>query len=90
LTFVNQPMRSVSATDAKQGLAAILDAAQREPVVIQRQKRDVAVVLSMKEYERLTALNVAEFDRFCDRIGQRAKAAGLTGRSLRKLLNDAR
>ncbi len=65
-------MRTVSATEAKQGLAAVLDAAQREPVVIQRQKRDVAVMLSMQEYERLVAVNIAEFQDFCDRIGVRA------------------
>ena len=41
-------MRYISATDAKQRLAALLDAAQREPVVVRRQKRDVAVILSLK------------------------------------------
>ena len=46
-------MRYVTATDAKQRLAALLDAAQREPVVIRRQKRDVAVILSAEEYDRL-------------------------------------
>ena len=43
-------MRSVSATEAKQRLAALLDAAQREPVVIRRQNRDVAVIMSAEEY----------------------------------------
>ena len=65
-------MRTVSATEAKQGLAGVLDLAAHEPVVIRRQKRDVAVVLSMKEYERLTRLNVAEFQRFCDAVGDKA------------------
>ena len=46
-------MQYVSASDAKQRLAAILDTAQREPVMIRRQKRDVAVVLSVQEYERV-------------------------------------
>ncbi len=45
-------MQYVSATDPKQKLAALIDAAQREPVVIRRQKRDVAVLLSAQEYER--------------------------------------
>jgi prevent-host-death family protein len=39
-------MRYGLATDAKQRLAALLDAAQREPVMIRRQNRDVAVILS--------------------------------------------
>ncbi len=79
-------MRTVSASEAKQGLAAVLDASAREPVVIQRQKRDVAVVLSMREYERLVGLNAAEFQRFCDQVGAGARKAGLTEDRLRKLL----
>ena len=84
-------MRFVSATEAKQSLAAVLDAAQREPVVIRRQQRDVAVILSMQEYERLAALNIAEFQRFCDRIGEQAKARGLTEAKLAELFaSDSR
>ncbi len=81
-------MRHVSATDAKQRLAALLDAAQREPVVIRRQKRDVAVLLSPQEYDRLRALNVEEFQQFCDRVGKRASARGLTKAKLTGLLTD--
>jgi prevent-host-death family protein len=81
-------MRYVSATEAKQTLAAVLDAAQREPVVIRRQQRDVAVVLSIQEYERLTALNIEEFQRFCDRIGEQAEARGLTEEKLSAILAD--
>jgi prevent-host-death family protein len=79
-------MLSVSATDAKQRLAALLDAAQREPVVIRRQKREVAVLLSRHEYDRLRALNTEEFQQFCDRVGSRAAKRGLTRSKLAKLL----
>jgi prevent-host-death family protein len=79
-------MRYVSASDAKQGFATLLDAAQREPVVIRRQKRDLAVLMSMAEYEKLTRLNVEEFERFCDAIGERAAARGLTEEKLTELL----
>lgn len=81
-------MRYVSATDAKQRLAALLDAAQREPVTIRRQKRDVAVILSPREYERLCALNLDEFERFCDRVAQQAAARGLTEEKLGSILAD--
>ena len=63
-------MRYVSATEAKQRLAALLDAAQREPVTIRRQNRDVAVLLSPQEYDRLRAVNIDEFERFCDRVAE--------------------
>jgi prevent-host-death family protein len=81
-------MRHVSATDAKQGLAALLDAAQREPVVIRRQKRDIAVLVSAHEYDRLRALNVKDFQQFCDRVARRAAAHGLTENKLAKLLSE--
>jgi prevent-host-death family protein len=81
-------MRTVSATDAKQRFAAVLDAAQREPVVIRRQNRDVAVVISIADYERMRAANVETFLRVSDQIGREAAAKGLTERKLAKLLAD--
>jgi prevent-host-death family protein len=81
-------MKTVAASDARQSFAAVIDAAAREPVVIRRQQRDVAVVLSMAEYERLTQLNKAEFQRFCDAVGQRAADAGMTEELLADLLAD--
>lgn len=81
-------MRYVSATDAKQRLAALLDAAQREPVVIRRQNRDVAVLLSRQEYDRLRALNASEFQQFSDRIADEAAARGMTEDKLAEMLAD--
>lgn len=80
-------MRTIAASEARQGFAEIIESVWREPVVIQRQKRDVAVVMSIAEYERLTNLNVAEFQRFCDRVGAQAKEAGLTEEALQDLLS---
>jgi prevent-host-death family protein len=81
-------MRTVTASEAKQGLASVIEAAAREPIVIERQKRAVAVVLSMQEYERLVRLNVAEFQRFCDQVGASAKDAGMNEAKLAELLAD--
>ena len=81
-------MKSMAASDARQSFASLLDSAAREPVVIRRQQRDVAVVMSMYEYQRLARLNVAEFQRFCDQVGQRAADAGLTEAELDRLLNN--
>ncbi|WP_321897223.1 type II toxin-antitoxin system Phd/YefM family antitoxin [Burkholderia cepacia] len=82
-------MRTMTASEARQGFAEIIESVRREPVVIQRQKRDVAVVMSMDEYERLANLNVAEFQRFSDRVGAKAKEAGMTEEVLQELLNSA-
>ncbi|HXR34990.1 MAG TPA: type II toxin-antitoxin system Phd/YefM family antitoxin [Candidatus Binataceae bacterium] len=81
-------MKTVTATDAKQRLAALIDAVQREPILIRRQNRDAAVLIAPQEYERLCALNTDEFQRFCDRIAERAAARGLTPDKLAKLLTD--
>lgn len=72
-------MQAMNASRARQEFAGVIDKAQREPVLIQRHKRNVAVVMSMDEYERLVNRNVAEFQRFCDRVGAKAREADMTG-----------
>ena len=81
-------MRYMSASDAKQRLAALLDTAQREPVTIRRRNRDVAVVISPTDYRRLTSINVEAFQRFCDRVSTAAKVRGMTEEKLDGMLND--
>jgi len=81
-------MRTVTASEAKQSFATVIDAAMREPIMIQRQKRDIAVVMSVEEYKRLVHLNIEEFKRFCDQVGNSAKKAGITEGKLAELLSD--
>ena len=79
-------MRQVTANEVKQSFRKILDAAQREPVVFTRYNRNVAVLLSMQDYEKLTAAHVDAFERFCDKVGTQAKSKGLTEDKLNKIL----
>ncbi len=46
-------MSAISATDAKNRFGQVLEAARSEPVHIQKNGRDVAVMLSPEEYRRL-------------------------------------
>lgn len=46
-------MTDISATDAKNRFGQVLEMARTEPVHVQKNGRDVAVVLSPEEYKRL-------------------------------------
>jgi prevent-host-death family protein len=81
-------MKTVAATEAKNRLGAILDDAQREPVVIRRQDRDIAVVLSMADYERLRSGNIRAFLDLRNQVAAEAAAKGLTEQGLNDLLAD--
>ena len=81
-------MQVVSATEAKQSFGAVIDKAQREPVMIRKQKRDVAVIMSIEDYQRITRINIQEFQQFRDNIGKKAQKRGLTEDKLNELLSD--
>jgi len=81
-------MRSISATEAKQNLAALLDTVQREPVMIRRHDRDVAVVISPEEFERIRRANIEELRHLAERVGRQAAVRGMNEQTLEKLLTD--
>ena len=81
-------MKTVPATEAKNRFGAILDDAQREPIVIRRQDRDIAVVLSMADYERLRSGNIQAFLDLRDQVAAEAAGNGLTEERLNELLAD--
>jgi prevent-host-death family protein len=81
-------MQYISATDAKQAFAATIDMAQREPVIIRRQNRDVAVILSVQDYARMQRVNLEDFQQFRKRMGEYAEAQGLTDVRLQEILDN--
>jgi len=81
-------MTTVSATQAKQRFAELLDQAQRGPVRIQRHGRDLAVLTSAEEYDRLRQDRWAEFNRLSAIAAEQAKANGLTEEILAEILSE--
>lgn len=81
-------MKTVSDTEATKRLDAILDEAQREPIVIRRQDRDMAVILSVGEYERLRAASVQAFLDLRNQVAAEAVANGLSEQRVADLLSD--
>jgi PHD/YefM family antitoxin component YafN of YafNO toxin-antitoxin module len=81
-------MKTVSETEATTRLDAILDEAQREPIAIRRDDRDIAVVVSLKEYERLRELNVQAFLDLRRQVASEAAANRLTEQRITDLLSD--
>jgi prevent-host-death family protein len=52
-------MTWITATDAKNKFGQVLDMAQAEPVHVQKYGRDIAVIISAAEYQRLQAASAA-------------------------------
>lgn len=48
-------MKSMSARDAKNRFGFLIDTARQEPVSIEKHGRPVVIVLSIEDYERLSA-----------------------------------
>jgi prevent-host-death family protein len=82
-------MRYNAASDTDPKLATLLDAAQAEPVFIERDQQEVAVLVSAREYDRLSGKAAREFNEFCDSIADRAAARGLTEEKLEEILKHA-
>jgi prevent-host-death family protein len=79
-------MYYVSATDAKQTFAATIEKAQHEPVIIRRQNRDIAVILSAQDYKRMQRINREDFQQFRQRMGAYAASQGLNEAKLAEIL----
>lgn len=79
-------MRYFTARDAKNQFGRLLDTARREPVLVSKHGRPVAVVLSYEEYERLDELEKAYWTGRADAadaegyLGRRESEALLEGR----------
>ena len=80
------PMKYVSTKELGRAAASLVERVKLEPVTIREGEREVAVLLSVDEYQRLTQRDIDEFNRYCDLLGRRAAARGLTEAKIAELL----
>ena len=71
-------MKYVSTKELDRGAAALVASAQHQPATIRDGEQDVAVLLSAETYRKMNSQQIDDFNRFCDLIGERAAARGLT------------
>jgi PHD/YefM family antitoxin component YafN of YafNO toxin-antitoxin module len=81
-------MQYVSSTDVRNYLSKAMEMALREPVMVQKQGRDMAVILSAQDFARITRDNIEDFLAFSESVGLKAQKKGLTPAKLKKLLED--
>ena len=89
-TLSETAMTSMTAGDAKRSFGVLLDRAQREPVTITKNGREVAVLVSKEDFERLEALE----DAYWGSLAEAARKEGSIGveeseRLLRSYLDAA-
>ena len=53
-------MNTMTISNARRSFGALLDAVQHRPVVIRRRNRDVCVIMSIEEYERIQHLETKD------------------------------
>lgn len=56
-------MKTVASTEAKSNFGALLDSAQREPVIIEKKGRPVAVMMSHEEYRAYEMMKLDALQR---------------------------
>lgn len=66
-------MRTIPASEMKQRFGACIEAAQAEPILIERSGRPSVVVVSVAEYQRLQRIEEAHWGA----LAQQASAEGL-------------
>ncbi len=81
-------MKSIDVTEAEARLDEVLEEAQHQRIVVRREGADCAIVLSMREYERLRAGPIRAFLALRNDIAREASEAGLTEEAIDSLLSD--
>jgi prevent-host-death family protein len=81
-------MRNATPIQNEQQFSALVEAAQAGPVTIDRQNRELAVILSIEDFEWMRAAHLDRLKELGSEISAEAKANGLTEEILKGLLAE--
>ncbi|MBC8000658.1 MAG: type II toxin-antitoxin system Phd/YefM family antitoxin [Leptolyngbya sp.] len=79
-------MKTITATEAKNRLGAVMDSALVEPVMVEKSGRNSVVIMAATEYERLIAME----DAYWAARAVKAESGGFaTAAEVAQLIEDA-
>jgi prevent-host-death family protein len=78
-------MRNATPIQNEQQFSALVEAAKAGPVTIERENRELAVLVSIEDYERMREIHLEPLRRLGAQISAEAKANGLTEETLLQL-----
>ena len=81
-------MKTITAIDAKNKFGQLIEAAQRQPVIITKKGRASVVVMSIEDYERRRSRAWKNLVKTMTETGNYAVSQGLTRERLARLLAD--
>jgi hypothetical protein len=81
-------MITVALKDVQEDFEQAAALSQSQPVMVQREHEPVAVIVSMKDFEKFQRAQFDEFFRFCDEVGSEAERRGMTEEILQNILAD--
>lgn len=81
-------MKVMTIAEAQAAFDKVLESLADDSVILKRDERSVAAVISIEDYEKLRRLKVEEFLSLCEQVGSHAEARGLTEEKLAELLRD--
>jgi prevent-host-death family protein len=81
-------MREVTASEVSKDFVAIMDAVQKEPIVVKSQDRESVAIVSMEDFEELQKLKNARLKILAHKIAEEASSNGLTPEILQNILEN--
>ena len=77
-------METISTTEVTQTFPSVMSKVQKEPVIIRENDCEVAVIMSIEDYKRLTEANIQEFQLFRKNVAKKAQERGFKKEELKK------